>query len=164
MLAHATHRYQWSLVTGPEIETSESLGMRFQAKPKSEIIQGRRRNVYESEEQPIKMSSTGDLLVRIVIGEVADPKRLLTLVRWAPLRVGELGWNSAGWVRDVLDYLDEAQPPVLRNSVLDKGLVCDKTMQFVNQKTVENRLNGAQNGNRSHTATYSLLEQQEVFP
>jgi len=69
-------RYHWSFIVAPKNESPGATGRRCYAKEKMEIVDGVVKNVWAFEDRQISLHPTSAILVRIMIGKVADKARL----------------------------------------------------------------------------------------
>jgi hypothetical protein len=152
-------RYHWAILVGPKLEEDGSRGMRYHAKER--MTQG--GSQWQYEERDIPIAPTGMLLVRVMIGKVADQTRLVTQLRNTPVRQGQPGWNCVSWVQEALERL-RADGKAMGTSVLDWRAVRDGAMTYCQQKKDAHRFDGQQTFDMTKVATYDLVERKETVP
>jgi hypothetical protein len=101
------------------------------------------------------------LLVRIMVGKVADGHRLVEILRGTPIRGGQPGWNCISWVKEALEVLAEER--ALGTSVLDWSRVRDEAMAYCQRKKDQHRFDGQGNFDMKKAATYDLLMEKEII-
>lgn len=159
-------RYHWALLIGPKHEHKHSKGKRFHVKETMASVDGRTQSRWVFEERDIGMNPTAMILVRIVIGKVVNPERVVTLLRGVPIWDGQAGWNCVWWVREALDTLREEGGVLSRTSVTDWARVRGAAMGYVRWKEAEHRFDGvAAPGtfDMDRVATYDLLQMDEII-
>lgn len=82
-------RYHWSQMVGPKIELKNGVGMRYHAKEMATTV----GSEWYFEEIQYRLAPTSMLLVRIVVGKVANGNRLIEILRNTPIRQGHPQWN-----------------------------------------------------------------------
>lgn len=75
---------------GPKVEEESSKGVRYNAKESPKLGGG---SEWFFEGRECALAPTSMLLVRIMIGKVADKNRLVEILRNTPIRQGQPGWN-----------------------------------------------------------------------
>jgi hypothetical protein len=85
------------------------------------------------EEREIPLAPTSMLLVRIMVGKVADGNRLVDILRKTPIRQGQPGWNCVLWVKEALQAL-KASGKALGTNVVEWEWVRNEAMSYCQQK------------------------------
>ena len=83
-------RYHWALTVGPKVEEEGGIGVRYHAKERPKLGEGSERR-FEERESPL--APTSMLLVRVMVGKVADGNQLVESLRSTPIRQAQPGWN-----------------------------------------------------------------------
>lgn len=132
-------------------------------------VDGRTESRWVFEERDIGMNPTAMILVRVVIGKVANLERVAAVLRGVPVCGGdEPGWNCVGWLHAALKML-RADPKALSSSSsssLEWEEASKAAMQFVRKKEGEHRFDGQASPGRfdmNRVATYDLLRGEEVI-
>lgn len=73
---------------------------------------------FEERESPL--APTSMLLVRVMVGKVADGNQLVESLRNTPIRQDQPGWNCVAWVKEALEML-KADTKALGTSVIELG-------------------------------------------
>ncbi|KAH8777366.1 hypothetical protein F5883DRAFT_409224 [Diaporthe sp. PMI_573] len=160
-------KYHWALLVGPKHEDSNSKGKRFHVKETMTTVDGRTQSRWVFEERDIGMNPTAMILVRVIIGKVANLERVASVLREVPVRDNQSGWNCVWWLREALDML-RADAKALsggRSSAAGWKEAGEAAMEFVKGKEREHRFDGkAAPGwfDMSRVATYDLLRGEEV--
>ena len=89
--------------------------------------------------------------------------RLEDILRNAPIRGNQDGWNCVEWVKEALSILTEDRK-CLGTRVTDWQLVRDTAMNYVQPKKEHHRFDGKGNFDTSKVATYDLISKKEVHP
>jgi hypothetical protein len=121
------------------------------------------RSSWQFEEREITMFATAMVLVHVVIGKVANLKRLESTLRSTPIKGEEPGWNCVVWVKDALEALEKDRK-ALGTSNTDWGTVRNAAMRYVEGKKAEHRFDGKGNFDMQEVATWDLLEGKELIP
>lgn len=137
----------------------DGMGVRYHAK---ETIspEGNMKWSFEARECPL--APTSMLLVRIVIGKVADGNRLVEILHKTPIRQDQPGWNCVAWVKDALERL-QMDKKALGTSVIEWNKVRNKAMEYCQQKKDQHRFDGQGNFDMKKAPTYDLIEQKEII-
>lgn len=114
------------------------------------------------DEQTIPLYATNMLLVRIVVGKVADKKRVETATRSVPVIQGGHEWNCLIWVKEALKKID-ADGKAVGTSKLDWQTVRDGAMGYVQEKKTRHRFDGQGSFDMKKAATFDLLEGRELI-
>lgn len=105
------------------------------------------------------------LLVRIMIGKVADMDRLIAAFENTPIRGGQPGydqWNCVAWIQEALE-LAQRDGKALGAAVTDWGSVRDTAMWYVEKKKNEHRFDGQAHFDQSKAPTWDILEKRETI-
>lgn len=121
------------------------------------------RSLWEFEERDISMAQTAMVLVRVVVGKVANVTRLVSTIRSTPLNGDQPGWNCVEWVKDALEALKK-DGRALGTSNTDWSAVRDTAMHYVEGKKAQHRFDGKGNFDMSKVATWDMLEGMELIP
>ncbi|KKK25449.1 hypothetical protein AOCH_006510 [Aspergillus ochraceoroseus] len=97
----------WALIVGPNVKVDGGMGVRYHAKERPKLGGGSEGHF---EERDCPLAPTNMLLVRIVVGKVADGSRLVEILRSTPIRQGQPGWNCVSWVKEALESLEADGP------------------------------------------------------
>lgn len=65
------------------------------------------QSLWEFEERKISMAPTAMVLVRVIVGKVANATRLESTLRSTPIKGGQPGWNCVVWAKDALEALEK---------------------------------------------------------
>lgn len=144
---------------GPKIEAEGSLGYRYHAK---ERIQPEGISEWYFEERACSLFPTSMLLVRVMIGKVAERNRLVKILRNTPIRRGQPGWNCVSWVQEALETM-KADGNVLGTNSAEWEKVRDEAMSYCQRKKDQHRFNGQGNYDGKKVPTYDLIEMKEVI-
>ncbi|KAJ5720913.1 uncharacterized protein N7483_008847 [Penicillium malachiteum] len=107
-------RYHWALIVGPKVEADDGMGVRYHAKERPKFGGG---SEWSFEERDCPLAPTSMLLVRVMVGKVAEGNRLVEILRNAPIREGQPGWNCVFWVKEALETL-QVDPKALGTTPL----------------------------------------------
>lgn len=113
------------------------------------------------------MNPTAMILVRVIIGKVANLERVAAVLREVPVHDNQSGWNCVWWLREALEML-RADGKALsggRASAASWEEAGEAALGFVRRKEREHRFDGkAAPGwfDMSRVATYDLLRGEEV--
>ncbi|KAJ5121415.1 uncharacterized protein N7515_009376 [Penicillium bovifimosum] len=151
--------YHWAVMIGPKMETEDSNGVRYNAK---EILDPGGNPTWEYEELDCNMGATHMLLIRIMVGKVANGRRTIEVLRNTPMRQGEPGWNCVGWVKEALERL-KADGKALGTSNLEWSTVRNKAMEYCQHKKDQHRFDGQGDFDIRKPPTFDLLEDREVI-
>lgn len=105
------------------------------------------------------------LLVRIMIGKVADMDRLIAAFENTPIRGGQPGydqWNCVAWIQEALE-LAQRDGKALGAAVTDWSSVRDTAMWYVEKKKNEHRFDGQAHFDQSKAPTWDILEKRETI-
>jgi hypothetical protein len=94
-------RYHWALLA---TSTNSDVATRFHAR---DYFTNANQTHWIYEEIHVSARGTQKLLSKTYIGDIADEERLLEIIRDAPIRQDEEGWNCVSWVREVLEMMWE---------------------------------------------------------
>ncbi|KAL4768261.1 hypothetical protein BDW60DRAFT_219871 [Aspergillus nidulans var. acristatus] len=113
------------------------------------------------EERECPLAPTSMLLVRIMVGKIADGNRLVEILRNTPIRQGQPGWNCVFWVKEALDKL-KVESKALGTSVVEWEKVRNEAMNYCQRKKDQHRFDGQGNFNMRKVPTYDLMERKEI--
>lgn len=114
------------------------------------------------EERECPLAPTSMLLVRIIVGKVADGKRLVKTLRNTPIRQGQPGWNCVSWAKEALEKL-KADPKALGTSVVEWEKVRSEAMEYCQRKKDQHRFDGQGNFDMRKVPTYDAMERMEII-
>ncbi|KAG2022069.1 hypothetical protein GB937_004163 [Aspergillus fischeri] len=146
--------YHWALIVGPKIEADGSMGVRYHAKERLGLGGG---SEWFFEERECQLTPTSILLVRIMVGKVADGNRLVEILRNTPIRQGQPGWNC-----EALDKL-KVDSKALGTSVIEWEKVRNEAMNYCQRKKDQHRFDGQGNFDSDKVPTYDLMERKEII-
>lgn len=107
------------------------------------------------------MAATAMILVRVLVGKVANTERLCSVLRSTNVKGNQPGWNCVVWVEEALQGLKE-DGKALGTSKIDWTSVRDTAMRYVEQKKQQHRFDGKKVFDMSKVATWDLLEGKET--
>jgi hypothetical protein len=142
-------RYHWALIVGPKVEAEDGMGVRYHAKERPRLGGG---SEWFFEERECPLAPTSMLLVRIMVGKVADGNHLVNILRNTPIRQGQPGWNCVFWVKEALG-----------TSVVEWEKVRNEAMNYCQRKKDQHRFHGQGNFNMRNVPTYDLMERKEII-
>ncbi|KAJ8128064.1 hypothetical protein O1611_g5570 [Lasiodiplodia mahajangana] len=155
-------KYHWALIVAPKTELDDqSRSIRFHAKqtPSAEPP----HLVWRYEEERLDIGARNILLTRVVIGNVLDMGRLRSIFANIPVRPDVPNWNCVGWVREAVEAaLKDSE--ALSSSITSWEAVKEKSLWYIQKKTVEHRFDGQGNFSGQKAATWDMLEDKEVIP
>lgn len=114
------------------------------------------------EERELQLNPSSMLLVRVIIGKVADGNRLAQILRNTPIRQDQPGWNSISWVKEALDML-KVDPKALGTSVVEWEEVRSEVMNYCQRKKDMHRFDGLGNFDMGQVPTYDLMKRKEII-
>lgn len=135
------------------------MGVRYHAKERPELGGGSK---WSFEERECPVVPTSMLLVRIMVGKVADGNRLVRILRNTPIRQGQAGWNCVSWVNEALERL-KFDPKALGTSVVEWEKVRSGAMEYCQRKKDQHRFDGQGNFDMRKIPTYDLMERKEII-
>ena len=158
-------RYHWSFIIGPKNESTSASGRRYHAKETMQNVDGLVKNVWAFEDRQISLQPTSAILVRIMIGKVADKTRLQEAFAKTPIRAGLQGyddWNCVFWVEEALSWAAH-DGKALGKCHTDWTYVKDTAMWYVAKKAADHRFDGEGQFDQSKVPTWDALEGKEVI-
>lgn len=156
-------RYHWAIIVGPKSEGRDSQGIMFHAREKMAVVDGKPLSFWEFEERSTSMAPTSAILVRIVVGKVANIERVNSVFRAVRVKSTEPSWNCVSWVQEALQGLEEDRKAI-GTSKIDWSSVRDAAMRYMEQKTSQHRFDGQGTFDMSKVATWDLLVGEEAVP
>lgn len=133
------------------------------AREKMSSVDGIFRSSWEFEERKVSMAPTTMVLVRIVIGNVANVKRLESALRLTPVKGERPGWNCVLRLTKALEGV-ERDGKALGTSDTGWGNVRNTATRYVEQKKAQHRFDGTGNFDMSKLATWDMLGGRELVP
>ncbi|KAF2137346.1 uncharacterized protein K452DRAFT_291724 [Aplosporella prunicola CBS 121167] len=107
----------------------------------------------------------GQARVRVLIGKVANMRRLVQTIHTAPWRNEALGMDCAEWVQTVLETL-RTKRSIMGTSALDWQTIRATGMEFIRRKVDVRRFDAetrATNADFLYLPTYDLLQDRETI-
>ncbi|MCJ1252531.1 hypothetical protein MMC24_000337 [Lignoscripta atroalba] len=135
-------------------------GMRYHAK---EVLTGPGRWEWVFEEHETCLSAANMLLVRVMVGKVADVQRLEKTLHNTAVVQGDRAWNCVSWVKDALEALRAEEGKALGTCQLDWSTVRDRAMRYCQEKRDQHRFDGTRSWDMSRAPTYDLLVGRETI-
>lgn len=129
-----------------------------------QIVAGKPQNLWTYENREISLQPTSAILVRILIGKVADGARLADAFARTPIRAGNPGyegWNCVSWVQEALNWAAQ-DGKALGTCHTDWQYVRDTTMWYVAKKAADHRFDGQGQFDQGKVATWDALERKEL--
>ncbi|KAI6090405.1 hypothetical protein F4821DRAFT_275078 [Hypoxylon rubiginosum] len=149
-------KYHWALAVGPKYEPlPETEGTLFHATINE-------YDYWEYEEETIQAKPSSNMLVRVVVGRVADMDRLKSLIRQVPVPMHpeDPNWNCVIWVKEALEaVIDDGK--ALSTSVDSWDKARDEVMWYVEEK-MDKR--GQVSGVKQKVSTWDMLDGKELIP
>jgi hypothetical protein len=150
-------RYHWAFLVGPKTEKdAEVPGKRYHVK--NPINRGW---VYEELELR-NVRTTDNLLVRVLIGKVADLERLENVFRSVPVVQNDPNWRCRTWTRHAVEAL-AADGKAMGTSVLDWQKIEDTAKWYAGEKADAGRFRDA-DLIRMPKPTWDMLKNKETVP
>lgn len=109
------------------------------------------------------MKPTRMLLIRVIVGKVADKGRFQTIMREVPIVQGDPEWNCVTWIKNALIAL-ELDGKALGTSKINWDIVRDTAMKYCQDKKDQHRFDGQGQFDMSKAPTFDLLEGKEIIP
>ncbi|KAF9693545.1 hypothetical protein EKO04_008470 [Ascochyta lentis] len=157
-------KYHWAFIIGPKSEGGSANGRRCHAKEFLQIVAGTPEKIWKYENIEISLQPTSAILVRIMIGKVADGARLLDVFARTPIRAGYAGyeaWNCVSWVQEALAWAAQ-DGKALGTCLTDWKVVRDTAMWYVAKKAADHRFDGQGQFDQSRVATWDAIERKEL--
>lgn len=119
--------------------------------------------VTNNEERKLSnVRTTASLLARVLIAKIDDEKRLVEIMRGAPVVQDNPNWHCRTWVADVLSRLAEDGRAV-GTAKLGWGKIEAQARQYVAEKTAAGRY-GRDMDADAPRPTWDMLDEREVVP
>jgi hypothetical protein len=128
-------------------------------------VAGAVQNVWAFEDRQISLQPTSAILVRIIIGKVADEVRLREAFAKTPIRAGSPGyegWNCVSWVQEALSWAAE-DSKALGSCHTDWTHVKDTALWYVAKKAAEHRFDGEGEFDLGKVPTWDAIEGKELI-
>jgi len=128
-------------------------------------VDGTVRNVWAYEDRQASLVPTSAVLVRILIGKVANKGRLREVFAKTPIRAGSQGfegWNCVSWVQEALSWAD-SDGKALGTCHKDWTFVKDTAMWYVAKKATDHRFDGEGQFDQSKVPTWDAIEGKELI-
>jgi len=158
-------KYHWSFIIGPKNESNSATGRRCHAKETMQNVAGAVQNIWAFEDRQISLLPTSAILVRIIIGKVADEARLREAFAKTPIRAGSQGyegWNCVSWAQEALSWAAH-DSKALGSCRIDWTHVKDTAMWYVEKKATEHRFDGEGQFDQSKVPTWDAIEGKELI-
>jgi hypothetical protein len=149
-------RYHWALLIGPKVEKRSSQG-RFAHVKNTTTPDG----TWTFEEAETPLTTTRQMLVRVLVAKVADRERLLRVIRAVPIVQKDTSFNCIAWVRHALEALQQDKV-ALGTSSLDWTTVRDNAMAYCQKKKDMHRFDGKVECDITWPPTFDLLAGRET--
>lgn len=146
------------MIVGPKVEEEGGIGVRYHAKERPKLGGG---SEWHFEERESPLAPTSMLLVRVMVGKVADGNQLVESLRSTPIRQAQPGWNCVSWVKEALEKL-KADTKALGTSVIEWERVRSEAMGYCQRKKDQHRFDGQGNFDMSKVPTFDLMERKEI--
>ncbi|KXT03390.1 hypothetical protein AC578_3946 [Pseudocercospora eumusae] len=156
-------KYHWAIVVFPKGQEPDSKGTMFHVRDRVTKVDDRSQSSWQFEERSTTMELTSMLLVRVLVGKVANLERMKSVLRSTDIKATQPDWNCVFWVKEALQGL-EKNGKALGRSKVDWVSVRDAAMQYVERKKLQHRFDGQGNFDVSKVATWDLIEGREVVP
>lgn len=165
--AHAlANRYHWAFLAGPK-KHPKSGSRHIMYHAKDSLVVACRPPGIRSERAYVKDSDRAAmLLVRLVIGKIADHQRLEQILKEVPLRPDDANWNCVVWMANAFEKV-VTDGRALSSSVKEWGSVRDKAMWYVDYKKKTHRFDGKETSilfDPHRPATWDMLGNRELTP
>jgi hypothetical protein len=118
--------------------------------------------LYENRE--ISLQPTSAIMVRVMIGKVADGARLMDVFAKTPIRAGYAGyenWNCVSWVQEALTRAAQ-DGKALGTCHTSWTFVRDTAMWYVAKKAADHRFDGQGQFDQGKVATWDAIEGKEL--
>ncbi|MCJ1386463.1 hypothetical protein MMC17_009589 [Xylographa soralifera] len=158
-------KYHWSFIIGPKNESKSTTGRRCHAKETMKNVAGTVQNVWEFEDRQISLLPTSAILIRIMIGKVADKARLREAFAKTPIRAGYDGyedWNCVSWAQEALSWAAQDNK-ALGSCHTDWAHVKNTAMWYVAKKVAEHRFDGQGQFDQGKIPTWDGIEGKELI-
>jgi hypothetical protein len=149
-------RYHWALLLGPKVERRSTQGL-FAHVKNTTTPDG----TWTFEEAETPLTTTRQMLVRVLVAKVADRERLLRVVRAVPIVQNDANFNCIAWVRHALEALQQDEV-ALGTSKLDWTTVRDNAMAYCQKKKDMHRFDGKVEYDITWPPTFDLLAGRET--
>ena len=129
-----------------------------------QIVDGAAKNIWAYEDREISLQPTSAILVRVIIGKVADGTRLKEAFARTPIRAGYAGyegWNCVSWAQEALS-LAAHDGKALGSCHTDWTYVRDTAMWYVAKKAAEHRFDGQGQFDQGKVPTWDAIEGKEL--
>lgn len=111
------------------------------------------------EERPTSMGPTSMILVRVLVGKIADLSALAETLKGVPVDNSDPSWNCVEWIRTAVEAIAR-NSALMGTSNLDWETIRTTAMAYCKQKTDQGRFSTS--GLRK-VPTYDLLERKETI-
>ncbi|PGH03434.1 hypothetical protein AJ80_08682 [Polytolypa hystricis UAMH7299] len=146
-----------ALIFGLKVEAEYGMGVRYHAKERPKLGGGSEW-LLEARECPL--APTSMLLVRIMVGKVADGNRLVEILRNMPIRQ-QPGWHCVSWVKEALEML-KADTKALGTGVIEWDKARNEAMDYCQPKRDQHRFDGQGTFDMRKVPTYDMMERKEI--
>jgi len=129
-----------------------------------QIVSGAATNIWKYEDREMSLQPTSAILVRIMIGKVADRTRLREAFARTPIRAGYAGyesWNCVSWIQEALLWAAH-DGKALGSCHTDWKYVRDTAMWYVAKKAAEHRFDGQGQFDSGKVPTWDAIEGKEL--
>ena len=151
------YRYHWGFLIGPKDENTKASTPGLRCHVKNHPLNGW---VYEEVELQ-NVTSTNNLLARLVIAKIEDEKRLLKILKRTAIKHGDPNFRCRTWMADALSRISKAEPRAVGTSELDWNKIERKGRRYVEKKAAEGRYLEAERM-AEPKPTWDMMEQKEI--
>ncbi|RSL92299.1 hypothetical protein CEP52_013894 [Fusarium oligoseptatum] len=160
-MPHKENKFHWAFITGPSVETSETRGMLHHIKEDAEKMTYASGMMWKYLEHDIPTGWTGNILIRVYIGEVKDMSRVHFIFHNTPLKQCTPGWSCIKWVEEVFANIT-SDDKALGKAVTDWNAVRDKAMDYVDAKVKAHRFELCREFEKDDVPTWDMLANKEI--
>ncbi|RSL69678.1 hypothetical protein CEP54_002237 [Fusarium duplospermum] len=160
-MPHKENKFHWAFITGPSVETPETRGVLHHIKEDPEMMKHASGMMWKYLEHDVPTGWTGNILVRIYIGEVKDMDRVHFIFHNTPLQQCTLGWNCIKWAEDAFTTITQ-DGKALSKAVTDWDAVRDKAMEYVDAKVKAHRFELCREFEQDDVPTWDMLNNKEI--
>lgn len=137
-----------------------SRGLRLHAK---DTLVGSHNHLWVFQDLESSMQATGQLLIRVLVGNIKDRGNVFTALRNVPVVQNDPNWNCVIWVKEVLAAL-QRDGKTMGTSKLDWQEARNTAMRYCQSKKDGHRFDGKVKVDMLKPATFDILENREIIP
>ena len=155
--------YHWALLVTPKLENerTDPAGKRYHV-TNTEPISGHNIPPWQYKIIPLRSVQTSSLLVRITVAKVVDLAKLEKTLSRVPV-AGYRGFTCRTWVADAVTTLDQ-DGSLGTKCTGSWNAIQDFATCYVKGKKGDGRWRTQGKWNPALPATFSLIEDKEIFP